>query len=329
VLRTVTRGCIQRGTVAFKCASKTTVTEVLCVWAIIWRGEITLYFFQLDNFLCDLFIFGFSICYDVCKRVDYIGGHMKKLLAIVICFGLSAHSLLAQTALHRLKSGFQKASQFLSRWPKRVVRAVKKKYIDKVPLTAAEEALLVNVSIGAVTTITAALVAVGGYVASRPSDKTELKITASSGTTATNVGEVLEKYKVRLGQDDSLPALFVKAVTNGANWMVKDLVELVPVNVLQAGQEIAGERTQSQPTIYNPIKEEVTNAITQFDADRLKNNLAFIRNALSELIKEVQKTICLVSSSAINEAIAQLERKKNKRSADLKMMEVLKAGCIQ
>ncbi len=248
---------------------------------------------------------------------------MKKVLSVIVLMGLSVQAVSAQDLISRA----QKTSQSLSQWPQRVVRVVKKKYFDKTPLTLAEQALLNKLSIGALTAITAALAATGGYLVSRSDSEEEMEISPSSGTSATNVGDILKKFNVRLGQDDSPQALFVKATSNGAGWMVDDLSDLVSRNVLQASQEIATQKALTQPSIYVPIQQTINRALTQFNESRLRRNLGFIRNALSELINEVKKTICTVSPNAIKEAIAQLERKPNKRKVDIEMMKILKAGC--
>ncbi len=214
------------------------------------------------------------------------------------------------------------------------IRALKcsiSKFHSKFKCTAEEKAAGKKWLVGTGVAVAAAALAavIGGITVSeiKKAQDDALVISASSGVSATNIGDILSKWNVKLGQDDSPPALFIKAVTNGAGWMVNSLYDLVPKNVLEAGLHIATDRVKSAPAIYTPIQKTIRQALSSFSLSQLQNNLTFIRSALSELIGEVKSTICSVSQNAIAEAREQLMRKSNKSIIDEEMKSILEKGC--
>jgi hypothetical protein len=149
------------------------------------------------------------------------------------------------------------------------------------------------------------------YFVSREQEEPPVKILQATGIRATNVGDILRKWKVAITPDDSLPALFIKAVTNGAQYIVTTLYDLVPKNVLQAGREIAKDSKQSQPIIYGPVFEVVKNALDNFDPSQLKKNLLLIYSANTGLEAEVKASVCSSSPPSKNAIMEALEEIKN------------------
>jgi hypothetical protein len=168
---------------------------------------------------------------------------MKKclLVGIALCIGAS-QGIQAQNLAQRTKKyaqTAQKKAAALIRYPKRAVQVLKKKYIDKLSLTASEQKLLNSLQIGTIAAIIAALTGGATYVASSQAQP-EFQQEVGAGV---DTYTILQRWKLPTDIMETLSNLpvsrFLVGVKNAAAESITDLYDLVPKNVLGAGHDIA------------------------------------------------------------------------------------------
>lgn len=141
------------------------------------------------------------------------------------------------------------------------------------------------------------------------------------------IGPLLTEVVIPPG--DSIPGLFIKAVSNGAEDTVNRLVELVDEKVLLAAREIASN--QAATSQVTRIRGIIDAGIGAFNLRLVQKRNQFIRSAVGGLDAEIWATICSVSPQVVEEATLRVQeelRRSDVIKGPLEAVEgVLLGGC--